>query len=281
MSEHPELKSARVVFLGAGNMAEALVHGLRKTGVCEPAGITVTDVREDRLQYFRAAFGVAATGDNRVAVAAADVVVLAVKPQVMGSVLREIAASLNKQALVISIAAGVPSRRIEEALGGTPAVVRVMPNTPALVGAGASAMAPGRWAGEEHLRWAGALMRAVGLVVPVDESDLDAVTAVSGSGPAYVFYLAEAMLEAARRLNLDEAKAQALVYATVEGAAKLLKESGVGPAALRERVTSPGGTTAAAVEVLNNRSVFDSVVEAIQAAAARAGELAGEKTGNS
>jgi pyrroline-5-carboxylate reductase len=266
--------TSRIAFIGAGNMAEALVKGLVSAGV--PADrITVTDPLETRLDEFRRSFGVQGSSSNVSAVAGADVVVLAVKPQILQGVLEEIRGHVGESALIVSIAAGIRTERIEQTLGGSARVVRVMPNTPALVGEGISAISGGRRATAADLDLAGELLGAVGRVVRVDEKHMDAVTAVSGSGPAYVFYLMEAMLAAARKLELDAGVARRLVYQTVAGAAKLAAGSDVGPEALRERVTSKGGTTAAAIAVLEERGVRAALEAAVAAAHRRSRELSG------
>lgn len=263
----------KLVFLGAGNMAEALIKGLIAQGVVSADRIVATDVRPERLDELRARYGIGTSTDNAAAVAGADAVVLAVKPQQMAEVLAGIRAALPAAALVISIAAGKKAAMIETALGGTARVVRVMPNTPALVGAGASAVAAGRHATDADLTLSERLLGAVGLVVRVAEDRMDAVTALSGSGPAYVFHLAESMLEAAARMGLDPAVAKQLTVQTIAGAAKLMAESAEPPSVLRERVTSKGGTTAAALAVLGERGVHPAVVDALQAACARSREL--------
>ena len=265
--------SERVVFIGAGNMAEALVRGLVGPGGRPPASVAVTDPRPERRAYFGETFGVGGAADNAAAVAGADVVVLAVKPQVMPEVLAGLAPALPHGATVLSIAAGIRCATIETALGGACAVVRSMPNTPALVGKGVTAIASGRWAREPQLAQAEALLRTVGEVVRVEEQLIDAVTAVSGSGPAYVFYLMEAMLEAAAGFGLAPDVARTLVHGTVAGAAALAAASAESPAELRARVTSKGGTTAAAVGVLDERAVRGALVEAVRAAQRRAAEL--------
>jgi pyrroline-5-carboxylate reductase len=263
----------RIVFIGAGNMAEALVSGLIRKGIAGADRIRVTDVREDRRAYFRAAYGVEGLADNRAAVADADVVVLAVKPQGMRGVLTEIQSAVTDRHLVISIAAGIPVRLIEESLTDGVRVIRSMPNTPALVGSGVAAICAGSRATDSDLERADQLLGATGAVVRVDEGLMDAVTAISGSGPAYVFYLMEAMLESAQRMGLEDQDALQLVTGTVEGAARLVRETGLSPAELRERVTSKGGTTAAALSVMKEEDIFDHLVTAIMAAEQRAREL--------
>lgn len=265
--------SNTLAFIGAGNMAEALVKGIVERRVWAASNIVVTDVREERLQFFRDTFGVKGSTSNRDAAAHASVVVLAVKPQMMTDVLNDLRGSVPASALVVSIAAGTKAAKIEEGLGGATRVVRVMPNTPALVGEGASALSKGAMATEADLDLVERLFGAVGLVVRVTEDQMDAVTALSGSGPAYVFYLMEAMLEAGSKMGLAPGVAKTLAFKTIEGAAKLAMSSDVGPAELRARVTSKGGTTAAALDVLTQAGVGDKWVEAILAAQRRGREL--------
>ena len=263
-----------VAFLGAGNMAEALVKGVLNAGLFVPSQIRVTDVSAARLALFADTYRVGASSDNRGAVAGADVVVLAVKPQVLPELLKEVRDSIPAGALVISIAAGIPLSAIEQGLKPGSRVVRVMPNTPALVGAGAAAFCLGHQASESDAVLVTSLFQAVGLVVRLEESMMDAVTAVSGSGPAYVFYLAEIMLRAARDLGLPDTAARSLVAQTLLGAARMLTETGVAPDELRRRVTSKGGTTAAAIEVLDAGQVRETWEKALHAACRRSKELA-------
>jgi pyrroline-5-carboxylate reductase len=271
-----DLKQAKITFLGAGNMAEALVKGLIEGGVCPPENMLVTDIVPEQLDKFAQQYKVDGVRDSRTAVHDADIVVLAVKPQQLVALLAGIQGHIDKRkTLVISIAAGVNTERLEEMLAWDTRVVRVMPNTPALVGAGATAVCAGRWAGEDDLAVAQALFDAVGMVVRVAEKDMDAVTALSGSGPAYVFFLIEAMQEAARQMNLDPGTARKLILATVSGAAALCAQSDAEAGVLRERVTSKGGTTAAALNHLAQNSVFHTWIDAVLAAQQRSRELCG------
>ena len=265
--------NGKLVFLGGGNMAEALVSGLLACNRWSRADVVISDIAAERRAVMAEKYGVGISTDNAAAVAGAAVVVLAVKPQALTEVLAGIRAALPPTALVISIAAGVPTTRIENQLGGQVRVVRAMPNTPALVGCGVAAICGGRNALPQDLEMAETLLSATGEVVRVEETDMDAVTAVSGSGPAYVFYLMEAMLEAARQLGLSGQVARKLVYTTVKGSAELIMQHGVPPEELRRRVTSKGGTTAAAIEVKERRQVKEAVIEAMLAAHRRAGEL--------
>lgn len=262
----------KITFIGAGNMAEAIVSGILKEQVSAPDNICMTDISEVRLQHFIEKYGVGTSSDNSTAVATADVVVLAVKPQIFPEVWPEIEGALKPDALVVSIMAGVPSVKIA---GGQPIrVVRVMPNTPSLVGEGAAGIAAGEFATVDDLQIAEQLMGAVGTTVVVEEEDLHGVTALSGSGPAYVFYLLESMLEAAGQMGLEKGIARELALATVIGAAKLMQETGEDADALRKKVTSKGGTTAAALNTMEERGVKDSIVAALFAAQARSKELA-------
>ncbi len=264
----------KLVFLGAGNMAEALVSGLMACHRWSRDQVVVTDIAPERRTRFVEKFSVHALSDNAVAVAEAAVVVLAVKPQMLAEVLGGIRAALPADALVLSIAAGITTAKIENLLGGRVRVVRAMPNTPALVGCGVAAICGGRNTKPGDLDTAENLLSATGEVVRVDEALMDAVTAVSGSGPAYVFYMMEAMLEAARQMGLPGDVARKLVYTTVKGSAELILQHGVPPEELRARVTSKGGTTAAAIAVKDRREVKAAIIEAMLAAHQRAGELA-------
>lgn len=253
-------------------MAEAVVAGIIEQGLVEPGEVCVTDISELRLQHFLQKYGVRTSLSNADAAADADVVVLSVKPQVFPEIREEVIRALSPDALVVSIMAGVPSAAI--AAGETVRVVRVMPNTPSLVGAGAAGIAAGRYASEEDLKLTEQLLDAVGAVVMVKEEEIDAVTALSGSGPAYVFYLLEGMLEAAAQMGLDSKTARELALATVSGAAELMRQTGEEAGALREKVTSRGGTTEAAIHTLDDRDVKASVVAALLAARDRSRELA-------
>jgi pyrroline-5-carboxylate reductase len=269
------LSIQKLVFLGAGNMAEAIVKGLLTRRVLEAARIAATDVSAERLTLFRNEYGVTTHTDNAEAVRGADVVVLAVKPAHIGELLAQIRADLPAGALIVSIAAGVTCARIEQSFDGPRRVVRVMPNTPALVLRGAAGISRGAHATARDMETAVALFHAVGLAEEVPEAQLDAVTALSGSGPAYVFYLAEAMLQAAHDMGLDDKTARALAVQTLEGSAVLLRDTGLPPEELRRRVTSKGGTTAAAVAVFDGANMQATIRAGLLAACARSRELSG------
>jgi len=262
-----------VAFIGAGNMAEALVGGMLNAKLFLPSRVRVVDVDPRRLKYFETNLKVTGFRNNLEAVTESDIVVLAVKPQVLPGVLVELKDSLPVAALVVSIAAGVKTGFIEARLREGARVIRVMPNTAALVGKAAAAFCCGSRATEADAQQVEAMFRAVGIIVKVREDDMDAVTALSGSGPAYVFYLVEAMLTAAAKMGLDKTAARTLSVATVEGAAHMLAETGLDPRELRRRVTSKGGTTEAAFAVLEKHQVLEAFVAAKAAAWKRSREL--------
>ncbi|ROS31630.1 pyrroline-5-carboxylate reductase [Cellulomonas sp. PhB150] len=278
MSEQQDQAGAQVAVLGGGVMGETLLAALLASG-WSPQQVEVTEQQVARADDLAGRYAVRTGARNATAAARADVVLVAVKPQVVGSVLDEIAPVLRGGTLVVSVAAGLPLSFYERRLPtGTP-VVRVMPNTPAVVGEGASAIAPGAAAGEGHLVLVEKILSTTGLVVRVAEKDLDAVTAISGSGPAYAFYLIDAMAEAGVLLGLPRDLATKLAVATVEGSAALAAQSGDHPVVLRERVSSPGGTTVAAVRELDAHGVRAGIVAAAQAAADRSRELGSQYAG--
>ena len=267
------LQNKTIAFLGAGNMGEALIRGLLQAEVIQPSQIIASDVRVDRRDFLARTYGIRVVADNREAVQSADIVVLAVKPQQMNEVLAGVRPVVVNTQVFISIAAGVTTTRVERELGGKARVVRVMPNTPSLVGAGTAALAKGAQATDEDLVTAEAILGAVGITARVDEKLLDAVTALSGSGPAYIFRVTEALIKAGVTAGLDESLARTLAIQTVSGAGKLMAESGEAPAELRRKVTSPGGTTEAALKVMNDRKLEEILAEAMRAAEKRSREL--------
>lgn len=268
------MKTAKIGFIGAGNMAGCLIGGLINDGV-EPKNITVSDLDSGKLDSFRAR-GINTTLDNNELVANNQVVVLAVKPQVMKSVIQPLAETAQqKKPLVLSVAAGITSSDIERWLGGDLAVVRCMPNTPALVGTGATGLFANPRVSDEQHELAESILRTAGLTMWVQsEAQLDAVTAVSGSGPAYYFLLMEAMQKAGVAMGLDEEAARLLTLQTALGAAKLALEADDEPAELRAKVTSPGGTTEQAINTFKQAGFEQIVEKAMQAARKRAEELA-------
>lgn len=267
-------KRNTVAILGVGAMGEALASGLLSAG-WEPTEISLCVRRMDRGDKLAASTGCAVTLDPLEAMKGRDVVVVAVKPRDVGAIRDAIAGSVADGQTVVSLAAGVTTESYEAALGSVP-VVRAMPNTPALVREGVTGIAAGSHAGTDHLDAARDVLGAVGSVRVMDEWLLDAVTAVSGTGPAYVFLLAEALTEAAMREGLSRDIAEDFVHRTIRGAGHLLTETSKSPAELRYEVTSPGGTTAAAVHVLEERGFRALVEDAVRAAALRATELGGK-----
>jgi pyrroline-5-carboxylate reductase len=262
---------AVVAVLGAGVMGETLASGLLRAGR-SPSDLLLTDRRPERGVELRERYGIDVVG-NAEAAAKADTLLLVVKPQDMGELLDEIAPHLTSGTLVVSLAAGITTAFLEARLPQGTAVVRVMPNTPALVDEGMAAISRGAHCDEDHLREAEQLLSSVGRVVRVPEKQQDAVTAVSGSGPAYLFFVVESMIEAGVHLGLPRTTASELVVQTVVGSAKLLRETGEHPTVLREQVTSPGGTTAAAVRKLEDHKVRAAFLTALEAARDRSREL--------
>lgn len=268
--------SARIAFIGGGNMAASLVGGLLTRGF-KPDKITVTDISPERLQWLSTQYGVSVTESNPDAARQANVILLAVKPQQMAEAAREIAPAIEgREVLVVSIAAGIPVRKLHEWLGRQTPVVRCMPNTPAMVQSGATGLYAGPEVDEPRRAFTQELLGAVGIALWLEtEEQLDAVTAVSGSGPAYFFLVMEAMMAAGRALGLDERTSRQLTLQTALGAARMAITSDEDPSSLRKKVTSPGGTTQAALTVLENARLRDTFLDALVAARDRSRELAG------
>jgi pyrroline-5-carboxylate reductase len=265
---------AKLAVLGGGKMGEALVAGLLASGWRKPNEIVVTGRREERLRELSDAYGTETTLDNASAVSGVDVIVVAVKPQDIETLLSQISDRVRADQTVLSIVAAIPTSFIEKRLGADVPVVRAMPNTPSVVHEGMAGIAPGKHAADEHLKLAKEVLEHVGRVVTVPENYLDAVTAISGSGPAYFALLAEAMIEAGILLGLSREISTELVIQTMLGSAKLLRDEKMHPVELREMVTSPGGTTIRAIRVLEQSGVRAAFLNAIQAAMERSQELA-------
>jgi pyrroline-5-carboxylate reductase len=261
-----------VAILGAGVMGETVLSGLVRSGR-SPSDLIVSERRPGRAAELQERYGIEAMS-NVEAATKADTLMLVVKPQDMADVLNDIAPVVRPGQLIISLAAGITTASIESRLPARTAVVRVMPNTPALVDEGMAAISRGSHCDEAHLVEAEDLMRATGRVIRVPEKQQDAVTAISGSGPAYLFFVVEAMIEAGVYLGLPRSTATELVVQTMVGSAKLLRETGEHPTVLRERVTSPGGTTAAAVRKLEDHRVRAAFMTALESARDRSRELA-------
>ena len=264
----------RVAFLGAGRMGEALVSGLIRSGGREPAEIMVTARREDRAKELAERFGVQTSLSNPEAAAWASTLVLTVKPQDMDALLEQVGGAVTDQHLVVSFAAGIRCATIEANLDQDVPVVRVMSNVPVLVDEAMSVISPGAAAEDKHLAIAEELLGSVGRVLRLPEKHQDAVTATSGSGPAYFALLAEAMIDGCILLGLSRDVATELIVQTMLGTAKMLRDTGQHPVELREMVTSPGGTTIAAIRHLEQAGVRAAFLNAIDAARERSAELA-------
>jgi pyrroline-5-carboxylate reductase len=264
----------RIAILGAGRIGEALIQGLLSSGWRSPSDISASTRREERVAELHERHGIAATQSNAEAVAGAALVVIAVKPQDIEALLGEIGPLIQPEQTVLTIAAAIPTTAIERHLTDSVPVVRAMPNTPATVHEGIAGICAGAHADEAHLTLAEEALRHLGGVVRVSEPYMDAVTAVSGSGPAYFALLAEAMIEAGILLGLAREVATQLVVQTMLGTAKQLRDEGLHPVELREMVTSPGGTTIAAIRELEQAGVRAAFLNAIQAAMDRSRELA-------
>jgi pyrroline-5-carboxylate reductase len=265
-----------IAIIGVGKMGEALLAGLVAEAQ-SPAEIVVTEPRPEQSERIRSAYGVEAVGTDE-AVKRAETVILALKPQDMGDLLREIAPLVRHDQLLISVAAGIATTTVErhlEAAGTAAPVVRAMPNTPALLGVGMTVIAAGSRATTEHLDRAQGLLECVGRVERVAEHHMDTVTALSGSGPAYFYLVAESMIETAVMMGLPRRLAETMVVQTITGAAAMLRDSDESPEALRHAVTSPGGTTAAALRELERSGVRSALTDAIEAARDRSRELSG------
>jgi pyrroline-5-carboxylate reductase len=261
-----------VGFVGAGNMAGALIKGLLGAGIVPADRIVASDPRSERLDELAGLYQIRAAPDNRAVVAEADVVFLAVKPQLVAEVLGELAPAWRAGSLLISLAAGMPVVALEHYLPGA-RVVRAMPNTPAMVLAGATAISPGSHATVTDLGLARALFEAVGRVSVLAEAHHDAVAALSGSGPAYVMVFIEALAEAGVQVGLPRDTALELVAQTVYGAAKLLLETGATPGALKDMATSPRGVAAAGLDTLETGPLRRALLDTVEAAMTRSAEL--------
>jgi pyrroline-5-carboxylate reductase len=267
------LDTQRIGFIGGGKMAQALAGGVLTAGLVSKDRLIASDVVAGAREHFERQLGCRATADNLEVVRSSDVIVLAVKPQTMGAILGEIAGAITDQHLVISIAAGVRLSTILSALGAARRVVRVMPNTPCLVGASASAFAIGGAATDEDARLVAELFGAVGVAYAVPETLLDAVTGLSGSGPAYVYVVIEALSDAGVQVGLPRDVALGLATQTVLGAALMVQKTGQHPAVLKEMVTSPGGTTIAGLAALERSAIRSGIIDAVVAGARRSREL--------
>ena len=268
------LKNKKITIIGTGNMGEALLSGLISSGSSHPKNIICTDIREDKLKSMEEKYGVATTADNIKAVEASEIIIYAVKPQIIASVLRETASCLDMSKLIISIAAGVPLVAIESCLNKELRLIRVMPNIAAFVKESASVIAAGGKATEEDIKLSLAIFDSMGKSIFLKENILmDAITGLSGSGPAYIFLIVDAMADAGVKVGLSREDALFLSSQTVLGAAKLLIETKEHPGRLKDMVTSPGGTAIAGIHTLEKGGLRTTLINAVEVATKRSKEL--------
>ena len=267
------IENQKIAFLGAGNMAEALIAGILQAKLFEPDCVLATDISSSRLEVVKDRYQIQVGSENLDAVLWADIIILCVKPQVMDEVLSDIQSGLSDKQLVISVAAGVSMQGIQDKIGDAIPLVRAMPNTPAVIQEGVTALAGCRGLSLENLKIAQSIFESVGKVVFVDESLMNAVTGLSGSGPAYVYLAIEALIDGGVRVGLPRTVAHTLAVQTVLGAAKMVRETGEHPAVLKDRVTSPGGTTIAGLQQLEEGRLRATLIAAVEAATHRSSEL--------
>lgn len=260
-------------FIGGGKMGEALCRGIIEAGLSDTNHIMVSDALMERCKYLTADIGIKTTQNNKEVVTFADVVILAIKPQLMNDVLNQLKNDITNRHLVVSIAAGIPIRFIESRLKEGTRVIRVMPNTPCLVASSATAFASGKYATETDAKFVHTVFNAVGKVFRLDEKYLDAVTGLSGSGPAYVYMFIEALSDGGVKMGLPRDVSTTLAAQTVLGAAKMVLESGQHPAQLKDAVTSPGGTTVEGISKLEDCKFRSAIINAVEAATLKSKKL--------
>ena len=271
------LKNKKIAIIGGGKMGSIIAQGLIAQKISSKKDIIVTDIDAAKLEFLRKSMKLNVSHDNDKSVKNADIVILAVKPQNVAATLKEISPSIDKTKILVSIAAGITTKFIESHLAAGVRVLRVMPNTPALVGEGAAAVAKGSFAKKIDVKLAHMIFNAVGISVEVEESLIDAVTGLSGSGPAYCFLIIEALIDAGEKMGLPRDLAAKLAMQTMLGSARLCLSSDKQPAELREMVTSPGGTTVAGLQALADGNIRATIIAAVEAATKRSKELAGGK----
>ena len=267
----------RIAFIGGGNMSEALIAGLLQSSHVRPDQLTASDVLSTRRDYLKSTYQIHTTNDNREAAQARDIIVLSVEPQALDHVMTEIAPTVDANPLLISVAAGFPIARITGALHCTTRIVRAMPNTPSIVREGITALSYSERLPDNDRATARAVFESVGKVVEIEERLMDAVTALSGSGPAYVFVILEALADGGVKMGLPRQVAELLAAQTVLGAAKMILETGEHPGRLKDRVASPGGTTIAGLQKLEEGRLRATLISAVEAATKRAHELGQEQ----
>ena len=271
------LKGKKIAIIGGGKMGSIIAQGLIAHKIIPAKDIIVTDIDAARLDFLHSSLKVKVSHNNEKAAKSVDIIILAVKPQNMSETLKEIRPAIDKSKVVISIAAGITTNFIEKSLTKGTRVVRVMPNTPALIGEGAAAVAKGRYAKATDVKLTHAIFNAVGISVEIGEKLMDAVTGLSGSGPAYCFLIIEALIDAGEKMGLQRDLAAKLAMQTMLGAARLCLQSDKQPAQLREMVTSPGGTTVAGLKALEEGKIRATIISAVEAATKRSKELASGK----
>lgn len=272
------LKDKKICFVGAGAMAEAILCGLLNKKIVKPGQISVTNHNDRfRLHELSYNFGIVASAEEKFkSIQEADILILAMKPKDVKRALEEIRELTNPQQIIISVIAGISTDFISKLLGHEAPVIRTMPNTSAIVALSCTGICAGKFATEEHLQLARKIFESIGLVIISEEEKLDAITGVAGSGPAYVYYLVESMIKGAIDVGLEPEEARSMVLQTIIGAATMLKETGEDPAYLREKVTSPNGTTQAGLDTLRNYRFEEAIRACIQAATRRSEELGKE-----
>ena len=274
--EEEMLKGKKIAVIGGGKMGSVIIGGIVSHNLAPACNVTVADKVKERLEELTESYGIRVTEDNRKAAKGADIVILAVKPQDMGTVLSELSPVIDNKKVVISIAAGITTGFIEGHLREGTRVIRAMPNTPALIGEGAAALACGKKGSEKDREMAGLIFSALGITVFVKEELMDAVTGLSGSGPAYGFVIIEALSDAGVRMGLSRDISLKLAAQTILGAAKLCLKGDKHPAELKDMVTSPGGTTIAGLKALEEGKIRATLMAAVEAAALRSKELGGK-----
>lgn len=267
------LSGKRITFVGGGNMSEALIGGLLRTARARPTLLLATDVLPDRREFLATHFEIGTSNDNRAAVEQADIVVLSVEPQVLDGVLAEIRPVIGLRHLVVSVAAGYPISRISQGLSACKGIVRAMPNTPSIIGQGVTAVSGSANLSAEDQGLVQALFESVGAVVMIEERLMDAVTGLSGSGPAYVYMMIEALADGGVRVGLPRQTAALLAVHTVAGAASMLLSGQDHPAVLKDRVASPGGTTIAGLRALEQGHLRGTLLSTVVAATRRSSQL--------
>ena len=267
------LKEKKIGIIGTGNMGEALIDGLLHSRSSVPENIICSDVKKEKLKTVREKYGITSKTNNPDVVKASDIIIYAIKPQIMTKILKETADFLDSSKIIISIAAGVPLSAIESCLNKELRLVRVMPNIAAFVREGASAIAPGRHTSEGDLKIAKAVFDSVGKSVIIEESLMDAITGLSGSGPAYIFLIVDALADAGVKMGIARDDALLLSSQTVLGAAKLLMDTKEHPGKLKDKVTSPGGTAIVGLHTLEEGGLRTTLINAVEAATNRAKEL--------